>query len=86
MAEQEIKPDQGSDKDKSGQVRDMFDAIAPRYDMLNHLLSVGIDYIWRRHLVKMVVRENSPHNLRILDVATGTGDLALALKRAIPAA
>lgn len=52
----------------------MFDAIAPRYDLLNHLLSFGIDRLWRRKAVAMLKRE-APKS--ILDVATGTADLAI---------
>jgi len=52
----------------------MFDAIAPRYDFLNHLLSFGIDRSWRRKAVDLLSSENPE---RILDVATGTGDLAI---------
>ncbi len=65
---------------KGDQVREMFDRIAPAYDRLNHLLSLGIDRAWRRRVVREV-RRTSPG--RILDVATGTGDLALALARGI---
>jgi len=59
----------------------MFDAIAPRYDLLNAVLSLGVDRAWRRRAVHAAVRV-APG--RILDVATGTADLALALKRAAP--
>lgn len=58
----------------------MFDNIAPRYDLLNHTLSVNIDRIWRRRAVNEV-RRAKPR--RILDVATGTGDLAIAMARRI---
>lgn len=61
----------------------MFDAIAFRYDQLNHLLSLGIDRSWRR---KVVRRVKASGGLRILDVATGTGDLALMIARACPSA
>lgn len=63
--------------DKSGQrVKEMFAQIAPRYDLLNHLLSAGIDIRWRR---KAVNRLRLDMNLPILDCCTGTGDLALML-------
>jgi demethylmenaquinone methyltransferase/2-methoxy-6-polyprenyl-1,4-benzoquinol methylase len=62
--------------DKKEMVRQMFDDISPRYDFLNHFLSMGIDKRWRSRLVRMV---GEHHPSRLLDVATGTGDLALAL-------
>jgi demethylmenaquinone methyltransferase/2-methoxy-6-polyprenyl-1,4-benzoquinol methylase len=66
--------------DKSGdRVRRMFGQIARRYDFLNHLLSLGIDGYWRRRTVR-IVPPIGP--LPILDVCTGTGDLALAYDRA----
>lgn len=68
---------------KKEQVRTMFDAVAWRYDMLNHLLSFGIDRSWRRAVVKMVQR-GAP--LAILDLATGTADLAIMLAKRIPEA
>ena len=61
----------------------MFDGIARRYDLLNHLLSLGIDRGWRRRVVRMV-RLHRP--AEILDMATGTGDLAIMLAEACPAA
>jgi demethylmenaquinone methyltransferase/2-methoxy-6-polyprenyl-1,4-benzoquinol methylase len=63
----------------SDRVRRMFGQIAGRYDFLNHLLSLGIDHYWRRRTVRLV-RPEGP--LPILDVCTGTGDLALAYDRA----
>ena len=69
-----------TDQTKKEEVREMFDNIAPRYDLLNHTLSVNIDRIWRRRAVNEVRRANPR---RILDVATGTGDLAIALARRI---
>ncbi len=68
---------------KKQRVGEMFDDIAPTYDALNHFLSLGIDRGWRRKVVKMAAR---CHPRAILDVATGTGDLALALVRRIPSA
>ncbi|KIX84575.1 dimethylmenaquinone methyltransferase [Thermus filiformis] len=61
----------------------MFSEIAPRYDLLNRLLSFGQDQAWRRRAVELAL-EKGPR--RVLDLATGTGDLALALKRARPEA
>ena len=59
-------------------VREMFNAIAHRYDLLNHLLSAGIDIYWRRRALSLV-RHEAPR--RLLDVAAGTGDLAIAARR-----
>ncbi|MGI8821430.1 MAG: bifunctional demethylmenaquinone methyltransferase/2-methoxy-6-polyprenyl-1,4-benzoquinol methylase UbiE [Chthoniobacterales bacterium] len=64
-------------------VRAMFDGIAPRYDLANHLLSGGIDFWWR-HRASEMVRGWQP--ARVLDLATGSGDLALALARKLPRA
>lgn len=69
-----------TDQTKKEEVREMFDNIAPKYDLLNHTLSVNIDRIWRRRVVNEV-RRAKPR--RILDVATGTGDLAIAMARRI---
>jgi demethylmenaquinone methyltransferase/2-methoxy-6-polyprenyl-1,4-benzoquinol methylase len=69
--------------EKKQQVEEMFDDIAPTYDRLNHLLSFEIDKLWRRRLVRMAETGN-PH--KILDVATGTGDLAIAMARRISGA
>lgn len=66
---------------KKSQVRTMFDRIAPRYDLLNHTLSFQIDRLWRRRAVRILRRRNPEH---VLDLATGTGDLAVALARGIP--
>lgn len=65
---------------KSEQVRDMFDSIAPAYDFMNRAMTFGIDKSWRRRAVRIVGRFG-PDN--ILDVATGTGDLAIALAKAV---
>ena len=61
----------------------MFDAIAPRYDFLNHLLSAGIDTRWRRRAIASLQLRGSE---RVLDLCTGTGDLAIAAVRARPGA
>jgi demethylmenaquinone methyltransferase / 2-methoxy-6-polyprenyl-1,4-benzoquinol methylase len=62
-------------------VREMFGSIARRYDLANHLLSCGCDFIWRKRAAAIVSGWN-PNT--IVDLATGTGDLALALERALP--
>jgi demethylmenaquinone methyltransferase/2-methoxy-6-polyprenyl-1,4-benzoquinol methylase len=67
-------PPAGESDGKAGQVAAMFDAIAPRYDLLNRVLSLGIDRRWRRQAVRRMAR-HEPR--RVLDVATGTGDLAI---------
>lgn len=67
-----------SDHDKSRRVRDMFGAIAGRYDFLNHLLSANIDRHWRKICVQEVSGRISVPVPRILDVGCGTADLSLA--------
>ena len=64
-------------------VRAMFSAIAGRYDFANHFLSLGLDFLWRRRAAR-IVRAWRP--ARILDLATGSGDLALSLRAACPEA
>jgi demethylmenaquinone methyltransferase/2-methoxy-6-polyprenyl-1,4-benzoquinol methylase len=59
-------------------VREMFANIAPRYDLLNHVLSANIDKRWRRRVVKRLVRW-LPEGARVLDVGCGTGDLSIEL-------
>lgn len=72
---EKIRP-YNNNEDKTGQVRQMFDSIAPAYDFMNRAMTFGIDKIWRRKAVKML----KSHNPKIiLDVATGTGDLAIRL-------
>lgn len=67
-----------SESSKKSQVEDMFDNIAPKYDLLNHVLSMKIDVLWRNKLVKWM-NHDSPKET--LDVATGTGDLAIAVEK-----
>jgi demethylmenaquinone methyltransferase / 2-methoxy-6-polyprenyl-1,4-benzoquinol methylase len=62
-------------------VNSMFARIADRYDLANHLLSGGIDHLWRRRLVRRV-HDVKPQS--ILDLATGSGDVAFALAKALP--
>ncbi len=65
--------------DKSGAaIRDMFAGVAPRYDLLNHLLSGSLDLVWRRRAAAAL---GLPAGSRVLDLCAGTGDQALALRR-----
>ncbi|MCT2560681.1 bifunctional demethylmenaquinone methyltransferase/2-methoxy-6-polyprenyl-1,4-benzoquinol methylase UbiE [Chryseobacterium herbae] len=67
-----------SEATKKSQVEDMFDNIAPKYDLLNHVLSMKIDVLWRNTLVKMMKKDDPQE---VLDVATGTGDLAITIEK-----
>ena len=64
---------------KKEKVREMFDNIAPSYDRLNHILSMNVDKLWRRHALKEIV-DGTPQ--RILDVACGTGDSTISIAKA----
>lgn len=84
------QPPLGPEAGKRQQVAAMFDRIAPRYDLLNRVLSAGIDTRWRARAVRMLGRAleaggTPPAGARLLDVATGTADLALAVTRLAPA-
>lgn len=75
-------PYKQSKQSKRGQVEEMFDNISPKYDLLNHLLSVNIDKIWR----KKTIRKLQAHEPSlILDIATGTGDFAVAATKLLHA-
>ncbi len=74
MSDKVVKP-YNSDRSKKEEVAEMFNNISGRYDFLNHFLSLGIDHLWRARAVKEL-REINPK--RILDIATGTGDFAIA--------
>ena len=67
-----------TDAGKKKEVEEMFDNIAPKYDLLNHVLSMKIDVLWRNTLVKWMNRDQPKI---VLDVATGTGDLAIAVQK-----
>ncbi len=71
----EVKPYRDSSAGKKEQVAEMFNSIAPKYDFLNHTLSFGIDKLWRRKAIRLI-SDKKP--AAILDVATGTGDFAIA--------
>lgn len=75
----EVKPYQNEEGSKKEQVARMFDNISARYDFLNHILSLNIDKIWRRKVVRLAAAKNPDS---VLDVATGTADLAIALRKA----
>jgi demethylmenaquinone methyltransferase/2-methoxy-6-polyprenyl-1,4-benzoquinol methylase len=66
-------------REQAQRVREMFAAIATRYDLLNHLLSGNIDQRWRRLVVTRLAKNLPVTGARLLDVACGTGDLSLAL-------
>jgi len=70
-----------SEENKKNQVRSMFNNIAGKYDFLNRLLSLGIDKGWRKKAISLIKQKEKP---QILDVATGTGDLAIELLRKHP--
>ncbi len=73
-----VLPYNNSSQSKKNQVEEMFDNISPKYDLLNHLLSVNIDKIWRKNAIRRL-KGSKPEKL--LDVATGTGDFAIAATR-----
>lgn len=68
-------------KTKKEEVQQMFDNIAPSYDNINHILSLSIDKLWRRRVVKIVKRLKPQ---RVMDLATGTGDLAIKMAKRMP--
>ncbi len=78
---QKVTPYKNSSKSKKDQVAEMFNNISGNYDFLNHFFSLGIDIYWRKKLVKYV---NKQRPKLILDVATGTGDLAISLLKSKP--
>jgi demethylmenaquinone methyltransferase/2-methoxy-6-polyprenyl-1,4-benzoquinol methylase len=76
-----IKPYKDSELGKKEQVAQMFDTISKNYDGLNRIISLGIDIKWRKEVVE-IVGKNNPK--QILDIATGTGDLALMMSKLAP--
>jgi demethylmenaquinone methyltransferase / 2-methoxy-6-polyprenyl-1,4-benzoquinol methylase len=77
-----IIPFKGSEKNKKTQVAEMFDSIAGQYDQLNRFLSARIDLVWRKKAIRFLKKYQPKH---ILDVATGTADMAImACKRLKP--
>ena len=74
MNSSEVKPYKDQDSSKKEQVAEMFNNIAPKYDFLNHTLSLGIDIRWRKKAVR-ILKKIKP--VRVLDIACGTGDFAI---------
>src|ERR1700682_1346252 len=70
-----------TERESSDRVRQMFSEIAPRYDLLNHLLSLSLDKLWRRRTAAAFDQILRTPGARVLDLCCGTGDLTLALKR-----
>ena len=83
-----IVPFKDSELGKKQQIAEMFDKIAFRYDFLNHFLSGGIDVYWRRRAIRELrpISGEKAGALAVLDVATGTGDLAILVTRHLPRA
>ncbi|NBY40488.1 MAG: bifunctional demethylmenaquinone methyltransferase/2-methoxy-6-polyprenyl-1,4-benzoquinol methylase UbiE [Flavobacteriia bacterium] len=80
MSKPIVKP-YNTERSKKEEVAEMFNSISSRYDFLNHFLSLGIDHIWRRKAIREL---KSLQPKRILDLATGTGDFAIAALRLNP--
>ncbi|MCB0569530.1 MAG: class I SAM-dependent methyltransferase, partial [Phaeodactylibacter sp.] len=73
----EVKP-YNQEESKKAQVGNMFDRIAPYYDFLNRFLSLGVDVYWRRRAIRQLAGQQIT---ALLDVATGTADVALEASR-----
>jgi len=73
---QSIKPNQNHPETKKKQVTHMFDGISASYDILNRIITLGIDVLWRKRVVNLLRKE---HPKSLLDIATGTGDLVIEL-------
>jgi demethylmenaquinone methyltransferase/2-methoxy-6-polyprenyl-1,4-benzoquinol methylase len=81
MYSEKVKPYGDSNKSKKEEVAQMFNNISGKYDFLNHLLSMGIDKLWRKKAVKLLAKLKPE---KIIDIATGTGDFALEALRVNP--
>ena len=82
MSEQKVvKPYNNENTSKKQEVAEMFNNISKRYDFLNHFLSLGIDKLWRKKAIKQL---ESVQPKKILDIATGTGDFAIAALKLNP--
>ena len=78
---EQLKPYADDAREKGEQVETMFNTIAPTYDTLNHLLSLSIDRLWRRTAARQLQRLCASPPGQVLDVGTGTGDLAIGIHR-----
>lgn len=76
-----VVPYKDEQEGKKAQIAKMFNNVSKRYDFLNHLLTLGIDKLWRKKAVNLLKKENPQ---MILDIATGTGDFAIELSRLNP--
>jgi demethylmenaquinone methyltransferase/2-methoxy-6-polyprenyl-1,4-benzoquinol methylase len=76
-----IKQTLSNQNSSTNKVGRMFDRIAPYYVLLNHILSFGLDFSWRRKLANTVYKDNK---IKLLDLATGTGDLLISVLRSNP--
>lgn len=74
-----VTPYKDSELGKKQQVTEMFDKVSSNYDFLNRVLTFGIDISWRKHVVELVKGRDAQ---KVLDIATGTGDLAIMLAKA----
>jgi demethylmenaquinone methyltransferase/2-methoxy-6-polyprenyl-1,4-benzoquinol methylase len=80
-------PEGATDRESASRaVREMFTAIAPRYDLLNHLLSANVDKLWWRRTARTFAKTLSQPDAQVLDLCCGTGDMAFALRRHAPTA
>jgi demethylmenaquinone methyltransferase/2-methoxy-6-polyprenyl-1,4-benzoquinol methylase len=64
------------------EVKSMFDRIVPRYDLMNHVMTFGMDIRWRKMIARQAAELDERKSTRVLDVATGTGDVAFAIRKA----
>lgn len=76
-----VVPYNNSGDNKKKQVAEMFNNISPRYDFLNHLLSLNIDKLWRKKAIRLL---NSYNPSKIIDIATGTADFAISASQLNP--
>src|SRR6266550_181487 len=75
-------PEGATDQQSSSRaVREMFTSIAPRYDLLNHVLSFNIDRLWWRRTARVFAHVFAEPEARVLDLCCGTGDMTFALQR-----